>query len=480
MQNVADLQLHRRPVRTATNDVSIWSDIPQNDFRENLVKLERRTNAVPMDVLIAPVIHDSFTETDVLPLSVERQVADDLAYIAAVTEGAQSVAAVCLEQHIGSKLLVRVAGMDVMDAKIRDMLDKTARLLEKAATLLQQAETCKERMFALITEQHSQKLLGRMRSAKWQKPAYLRKTHKKPLVRDFENLSHRVQHAYPSKGEGHTRKTLVDAITVLSKEYERFESTNIEDELKKLKLLVRSTHDWCRNPDVRAFASKLDGISSPTPQVAAAVKTLRQLEKIGAYWRIASNLVDTATKFPKSFRRIEIKHVVPYAETPTEIAHESWAKVMHVHAEVQLVVEYAIKQQKDKEHDLQKSEGSDFIIWPRTIGTSKYLCYLCYLFLREYGGFGHALSSHGRLFDQWTVPDLEDYDHETREKLAQVLFRMNGCVVRHTEKLGEAIVWRPEPMTSRQNLLADLDISKEVVADEEVNDKLSSMSVTAA
>ncbi|SMQ49303.1 unnamed protein product [Zymoseptoria tritici ST99CH_3D7] len=480
MHNVADLPLHRRRVQTSTNDATIWSDISQNDFRENLVKLERRTNAVPMDVLIAPVIHDSFTETDVLPPSVERQVADDLAYIAAVTEGAQSVAAVCLEQHIGSKLLVRVAGMDVMDARIRETLEKTARLLEHAATLVEQGETWKEQMFALITEQHSQKLLGRMRSAKWQKPAYLRKTHKKPLVRDFENLSHRVQHAYPSKSELKTRKTLVDAILVLSKEYERFESTNLKVEIHDLKLLVRSTHDWCRTLDIRAFASKLDSIPFPTPQVAAAVKTLRQLEKIGAYWRIASNLVDTARKFPRSFRRIEIKHVVPYAETPTEIAHESWAKVLHVHAEVQLVVEYAIEQQKDKADNLEKGETASSVIWPRTIGTSKYLCYLCYLFLREHGGFGHALSSHGRLFDQWTVPDLEDYDHETREKLAQILSRMNDCVVRHTENLGETIVWRPEPMTSRQNLLADLDISKEVIADEEVNDKLSSMSVTAA
>ncbi|KJY01885.1 hypothetical protein TI39_contig276g00005 [Zymoseptoria brevis] len=480
MQNVADLQLHRRHVQTSTNDGTIWSNISENDFRENLVELERRTNAVPMDVLIAPVIHDSITETDVLPLSVERQVADDLAYIAAVTEGAQSVAAVCLEQHIGSKLLVRVAGMDVMDAKIREMLDKTSRLLENVATLVQQAETYKERMFALITEQHSQKLLGRMRSTKWTKPSYLRKTHKKPLVRDFENLSHRVQHAYPSKGAWHTRKTLVDAITALSKEYEHFESTNSEHELLELKLLVRSTHDWCRNPHVRAFAAKLDSIPSPTPQVAAASKTLRQLEKIGAYWRIVSSLVDTAMNFPESFRRIEIKHVVPYAETPTGIAYESWAKVMHVHAEVQLVVEYAIKQQRDEANNLQEGETPSSVFWPRTIGTSKYLCYLCYLFLREYGGFGHALSSHGRLFDQWTVPDLEDYDHETREKLARILFRMNDCVVRQTEKLGETIVWRPEPMTSRQNLLADLDIAKEVVADEESNDKLSSMSITAA
>jgi hypothetical protein len=403
------------------------------------------------------VIHDGGTEADGLPLGVERQVADDLAYVAAVMEGAQSVAAVCLEQHLGTKLVVRVAGMDVMDEKVRVMLNEIARLLESAATCNGGFEKLKENMLTLITEQHSQKLLGRMRSVKWTKPTYLRKTHKKPLAKDFENLIHRVQHAYPAKGERHTRKTLTDLVLGLSKRYETFECTNFDNELLELQRLVRSTYEWCRSPEVGSFASNLETIPSPTPQIAAAIKTLRQLEKIGAYLRIASSLVDTAVMFPMSFRCIRIEHVVPYAEAPTDIAYESWAKVKHVHAEVQLVVEYALRQQGEIEQSSHNGENGHLVIWPRTIGTSKYLCYLCYLFLREHGGFGQTLNSHGRLFDQWTVPDLENYSGETKDRLAGVLLRMNDAILRRAEALGSDAIWRPEPMTSRQNLLAGVD-----------------------
>jgi hypothetical protein len=269
---------------------------------------------------------------------------------------------------------------------------------------------------------------------------------------------------------------LVDAITSLAKEYDRFENTAFDSTLPQLRRLVISTHDCCRRPEVGAFASRLESVASPTPQIAAAVKTLRQLEKIGAYWRIASSLVDTATEFPESFHRIEVNHVVPYAETPTDIAHESWAKTMHVHAEVQLVVEYSIRRQNEKERE-DEAKGARTIIWPRTIGTSKYLCFLCYLFLREHAGFGQALSSHGRLFDQWTIPDLEEFDEVTRRKFAEVVLGMNDAVLEQTGALQKDVVWRPEPMTSRQNLLIDHDIPEEDAAMKILEDRMAGLPV---
>ncbi|CZT19253.1 uncharacterized protein RCC_05099 [Ramularia collo-cygni] len=466
-----------RPVKTATESQTIWSIIPEREFRQNLVTLERRTNAVPIAVLNSSVVEDGPTEFGTLPLSIERSLADDLAYLAAVTEGAQSVAAVCLEQHVGAKkLVVRVAGMDVVDQKVRDMLSGIAAVLESAA-FAEDVSDWEERVFAMIIEQHSQKLLGRMRSVKWTKPAYLRRTHKKPLVKDFENVAHRVQHVYPRKGEWKVRKTLAGVIAALSKEYERFESGAFKDELlQELYRLVKATYDFCMVFEVRDFASRIASIDGPTPQIAAAVKTLRQLEKIGAYWRIAKDLITTAKKFPDSFRRVELEYVIPYAEAETDIAYESWAKIMHVHAEVQLMVEYAIRQQRVALQSGDEVSGST-IIWPRTIGTSKYLCYLCYLFMREHGGFGQDLSSHGRLFDQWTVPDLREYDSGTRDKLADVLCKVNQCVENQIADLRRDVVWRPEPMTSRQNLLGCGDeVEKDDgTAVEELEQKLSAL-----
>lgn len=446
-----------RPVRTALSSQTIWSGISENEFRQNLVTLERRTNAVPIDVLNASVKDDERPEAGMLPLSVERSLSDDLAYLAAVTEGAQSVAAVCLEQHVGNKLVVRLAGMDVVDQTVREMLGGIAGVLESTDICITSTEPESERVndaFSMIIEQHSQKLLGRMRSRKWVKPTYLRKQNKKPLVKDFENVAHRVQHIYPRKGEWKTRKSLASVITALSKEYENFEDATAREQMEKLKELVRATYDFCLVPEVRSFASTIESIVGPTPQVAAAAKTFRQLEKIGAYWRIAKDLVAVAREYPASFRSVELEYVMPYAEMETDIAYESWAKIMHVHAEVQLIVEYAIRKQAEERRSSDQDRGScEQIIWPRTIGTSKYLCYLCYLFMREHGGYGQTLSSHGRLYDQWTVPDLQEYDSETREKLADVLCRMNNCVESHIGSLEKDVVWRPEPMTSRQNLL---------------------------
>ncbi|EME80712.1 uncharacterized protein MYCFIDRAFT_204045 [Pseudocercospora fijiensis CIRAD86] len=435
-------------VDTAKPPATIWSRVCQDDFRNNLVALEKKTNAVPVDVLSVSVgdTEDHSSHGAALPLAVEKQVADDLAYLAAVTEGAQSVAAVCLEQHISngpaSSLVCRVAGMDVVDMSVRLMLDKICEILQHVSSSpselhMQDLHGPAMAIFGLIIEQHQQKLLGRLRSQKWSKPAYLARTHKKSLWKDFENVIHRAQHVYPKRSEKMIRTDVQDRWKALAETYQNFEDV-ADDSQKMLQLLVGSTYDFCQSAAIASFARKLEDVHA-TPQIAAALKTLRQLEKIGAYWRIAKVLVKTARSYPSLFREISIEYITPYVSVPTEIAHESWAKTCHVHAEVQLAVHYAL------------STTSDCTIWPRVIGTSKYYCYLCYLFLRYQGKY-QALNTHGRLYDQWTVPDLEGYSVEARERFAMVLEAMNSHIA---GRLGEttALIWRPEPMTSRQNLL---------------------------
>ncbi|KAK1514253.1 hypothetical protein CABS01_16743 [Colletotrichum abscissum] len=43
---------------------------------------------------------------------------------------------------------------------------------------------------------------------------------------------------------------------------------------------------------------------------------------------------------------------------------------------------------------------------PRAIGCSKSACYLCDLFIRTHGGYVVS-HSHGRLYEKWTLPDVE-------------------------------------------------------------------------
>ncbi|KAL5344048.1 hypothetical protein BJX70DRAFT_352467 [Aspergillus crustosus] len=437
-----------RPVQTAPPFETIWSRIPEDDFRQHLVTLEKQTNAVPIDVLTAAgEDEDHNSPGPFLPLKTEKQVADDLAYIAAVTEGAQSVAAVCLTQHVGAPLglasdqptlVITVAGMDIVNENVNDMLQAIVTQLQNHPPEPDRTEI----IFRLIIQQHVQKLLGRLRSRKWTKPKHLSRTHKKPLWQDFTNLAHRVQHVYPRKPERKIREAITTSITEICNLYEEFESSG-DQTSQALQRLVKTTFTWCKSPPIGGYAAKLEG-AGDTPQVAAAIKTLRQLEKIGAYWRIAQDLVSMAKQYTPIFARIDLQCLTPYASIPTKIAYESWAHTCHVHAEIQLVVELA---QTIPQHGSSPSTTMQ----PRTIGTSKYLCYLCYLFLRYHGSF-RILSTHGRLYDQWTVPDLVEYATATREKFATVLESMDSHLVQQIEETA-CTIWRAEPMTSYQNLL---------------------------
>jgi hypothetical protein len=436
-----------RPVQTAVPPDTIWSRVTEDEFREHLVTLEKQTNAVLMDVLTAEGDDEQQDSSSLsLPMKREKQVADDFAYIAAVTEGAQSVAAVCLEQHISTSLalnhptlVIRVAGMDVLDENVKEMLQTVVAELQS----LSQAETSTEIIFHSIIQQHEQKLLGRLRSRKWTKPKHLARTHKKPLWQGFDNLLHRVQHVFARRSERKVREAVGTSIREIGSMFKDFEVSGSEI-AQALQELVKATFVWCKSPLIGAYAFRLE-TAGDTRQVAAAIKTLRQLEKIGAYWRIAKGLVAVAKQYKQVFQRIHLEYVTPYASIPTSIAYESWARTCHVHAEIQLVVELA------KSASQQAANPSTVVVRPRTIGTSKYLCYLCYLFLRYHGDF-QLLNSHGRLYDQWTVPDLAEYNTATRNKFAAVLESMDEHVVQQIKET-QCIIWRPEPMTSRQNLL---------------------------
>lgn len=466
-----------RPVQTADPSDTIWSIVSEDDFRQHLVALEKRTNAVPIDVMTERVkgTCKTATSSEILPLVVEKQVADDLAYIAAVSEGAQSVAAVCLEQHISLAhgdecerfLNAKIAGMDIVDDAVKNMLGDIAEVLQVVARSTSTDEdrehsTSVQVIFNIIIQQHTQKILGRLRSKKWTKPTYLDRTHKKSLWQDFANVIHRVQHIYPKKSERRVRESTVAQLTELAKIYEGFETTDTESS-NALQQLVQATYRSCRLPEMSAYALKLEQ-SSSTPQIGAALKTLRQLEKIGAYWRIAEDLVTAASQYSAVFHRIHFEYVPPYASVPTDITYESWAGKCHVHAEVQLVVEIALQAQNRL--PTISGEGTRMIS-PRTIGTSKYLCYLCHLFLHYHGGFT-ILSTHGRLYDQWTVPDLAEYGFASRRKLASVLRDMDAHVRRRIEEL-QGVVWRAEPMTSRQNLLGWEEAEEEEGKNDEVD-----------
>lgn len=458
--------------RTAPPDRSIWQSLPEPTFRQHLVDLEKRTNAVPIDPTIFPL--PDLPSPHTLPLPLEQSFTNDLAYLAAIEEGAQSVAAVCLEHHTSPpRLTARFAALDLslsQDVKtaLRDILDDV-RGLPGTTDVASYSEI----PFEKIVKLHERRLLARLRSEKWVKPRYLSRQHKKPLCADFSNLVHRVQFLY-GKREAAMRKVVEGEVKGLEDVYLAFErqEAGSEREFSALKEVVKGSFAFCKNESVRGYAKRLeDSIGgTPTRQVASAMKTLRQVEKIGAYWRVAVVLVKTSVEYPELFReRVGLAFLTPYESVPTRIGYEAWATSCHVHAEVQLVVYYDLAAHRSRDRASGRAVGEEEggceehdLIRPRVIGTSKWLCYLCYLFLRSHGGFAVA-NSHGRLYDQWTVPDLKEFEEETCAQYRGIIRGMDDEVLKETKNGNEealeeeSVRWRAEPMTSRQNLLLDDD-----------------------
>lgn len=455
--------MSRLESRTSSPESSIWRHLSEDTFRDHLVELEKRTNAVPVDPQIFQLTEDSHAKDHILPLRVEQQLADDLAFLAAIEEGAQSVAAVCLEEHVHpERLTLRFAALDLaLGTEVKTALQHIIDALTTNSTEPGSSDRV-EYLFDLIVKLHFRRLLARLRSSKWEKPKYLSKQHKKPLWRDFTNLVHRVQFLYTKK-EATSRCSVETHLQRLAPQYEAFEASQpgSQSEFESLKELIKASYMCCKSKEVAEFAKRLEDSPSTTPtaKVASAIKCLRQIEKIAAYWRIALTLVETARTYPALFQtQPQLAFLTPYKSVSTAIGYEGWATSCHVHAEVQLAVHYDISFQS-----LQLANADPDFRRPRVVGTSKWLCYLCYLFLRCHASFVPA-NTHGRLYDQWTVPDLAEFDAHVCARYRSILRAMDDEVQHEAGSFGpveagesELVRWRAEPMTSRQNLLSIVD-----------------------
>lgn len=430
--------------RTASPTSSIFTPISELTFRQHLITLEERTNAVPIDPKLFDISKwpQQSSHVYTLPIAVEQQLADDVARLVAVDEGAQSVAAVCVEESVdGRGLCLRFAALDVeRNEGIKRTLGVVSDISQELAnTSESRSQELGGKMLDHVVRLHFLRILARLRSSKWVKPKYLSKSHKKPLWQDFTNLHHRVGHLY-SKKEKNLRTQVESCVLMLMDLYHGFESTETDAEHAYMIRMINVSSEILRSDFLKDLMFRLEGSVNitPTNQVASAIKCLRQVEKIAGYKRICDFLITTAQAYPALFQSgLRYGYLTPYANVPTDIGYESWAKTCHVHAEVQLVVHYDLQTQGcDAQNNMRP---------PRCIGISKWLCYLCFRFIEAHGAFFPS-KTHGRLYDQWTIPDLEGFDDKTIARYRGVLQAMHDVVVKQAEN--EPQMWKVEPMTS--------------------------------
>lgn len=137
-------------------------------------------------------------------------------------------------------------------------------------------------------------------------------------------------------------------------------------------------------------------------------KHVRQVDKIGRYWGLCVSMTEDSRKYGKIFANVQLKALCPYQAKTSSIAFTYGQQARcFVHAEIQILVFYSMIPHVG----LKK---------PRIIGVSKSACYLCNLFIQEHRQF-FITKTHGRLYERWNFPDLDDFDPGERVKLRRVL-----------------------------------------------------------
>lgn len=191
-----------------------------------------------------------------------------------------------------------------------------------------------------------------------------------------------------------------------------------------------------------AYELTVDGYSLPSRLQNARVpfhvttgKEVREINKIGNYWRICCSLVWLSRSRSRPFANLRLDLVEQFVASTTQRG-ASGTKRRHVHAEVQMLVHY---------------EVSDSSTWPRAIGVSKESCLLCSSFIKSHGLF-LVSKSHRQIYPQWTVPDLPEYSPESLDRLQRALrdVRSEVASVALEAKAGNS--YRQQPMQSSTNL----------------------------
>jgi hypothetical protein len=185
---------------------------------------------------------------------------------------------------------------------------------------------------------------------------------------------------------------------------------NTEGEMECLKDVVRQSYDLCTSGGTRTIEETLSGHGFER-KIAGDNKYIRQANKIGRYWGLCEFMAEASRKYGDLFGNMSLQPLPSYMDIKSPISFKGGEVSCHVHAEIQLLIFYG------KDPSLAAST-------PRILGVSKAACYLCDLFIHDHGQF-FITKTHGRLHDQWTVPDLAEFSQHERADYRRILVAVN-------------------------------------------------------
>jgi hypothetical protein len=472
--------LVRQEIRTAPSEQSVWTLVPdETTFRQAAVDLALATGECPWEADVgllplpgAPHIDDyvDFPQPRledqkeyILSEQIEHRLANDFALLAASKEAVFSVTAACIEEHTDPNghltgLKLWLAANEGVSEELKGSL---AEIWDCLSDSISEADTV-GKVFSRIVHLNRLRIYQRVRKAVGHPPIFREKgrTRTNPddkLSRAFTRMpKSRPTEKWKPPEQCHelVRRGLVlntNLLTLLeSLSVDEIEhgSDDVVRQLEKIsKECFNVTTDIGRVPFKHLLTEC--GLDA---HLWLKNKYVGEVDKIGAYWRMAMSMFKIHRHISSGRPRdlpsidLEIEGVRPYVSVTNKPSIQGRPMPCYVHAEVQLITHLAQQKARAESGSLPTEQKHQ----PRVIGASKSACFLCFLFLNCYAG-PKAPATHGRLYDQWTVPDLEGYTSAQADHLRQTLRRMHTAMVRLR---GEYCLKKPRdhPMTSRVDI----------------------------
>jgi len=191
------------PPNTAEPGRSIWDGLSRKTFEERIDALHR-TRFVPESRILLEKDWPKQNSQDVLPFATEKQLCDDISFIAACEYGVGYVTAATIEPMKGDPwgLTLRLAANEGVCNYVIEEIGKILRILERCAQksevnflasqkhkllLIHRAtglprDQCIDEAFDTVVKLNKNRILGRLASKLFRRPSYERRPLRNPLT----------------------------------------------------------------------------------------------------------------------------------------------------------------------------------------------------------------------------------------------------------------------------------------------------------
>ncbi|KAF2139437.1 uncharacterized protein K452DRAFT_289996 [Aplosporella prunicola CBS 121167] len=420
---------------TAVPNHSVWTGLGRQTFEAHVDELAR-TNVVAGPRRYS---HAEWPKAshETLSFAVERQLADDFAFVAAYEPGPAYVTTAALEIATDpERLTVRLAANEGVNACVERALRDILGHLNTCARKGTSRARCQESILDTIVRLNENKIFGRIGSKYFQRPKNAHGWSGKSLSLHFKRA---VDVMIPGRP--------TPEVSALKDEIDSFHNTFLEleaaDKGSNLTVLLKRllAKAFLITEDGVSLSRRLQALGASVEQSDA--KEIRQFSKLASYWRISQSLAYRcrSSPFRGLFQNADLGVLEPYSPLRSVTSKRR----RYVHAEIQLLVHY------------ERHAG---LARPRAIGSSKEACFLCDAFIKAHGRFVVS-KAHRQVYCQWTVPDVKDYSSDTRKRLRSALHAVDRDIVQEmkTVQLRRAQkihLFRAYPMQSTINLLKDV------------------------